>query len=1199
MRLTTLLLAALIAAPATAQQQTGGQRKKVYMVSDAHLDTQWNWDVQATIKNHLWNTITQNLYLLKTYPNYIFNFEGGVKYEWMKEYYPQEFAEVKKWVANGRWHLAGSSWDANETVICSPESWIRNILLGQSFYRQEFGKEGTDVFLPDCFGFGYDMPTLAAHCGLIGFSSQKLGWRTNAFYPDGRKYPFPVGLWRGIDGSSIMMVHGFNYSQHFDNQDLSRNAMLQSEMRESPIGVIYRYYGTGDIGGSPDVASVRAVEQGIRGDGPLQIISATSDQLYKDYLPYDKHPELPVADGEMTMDVHGNACYTSQAAMKLYNRQNEHLGDAAERASVMAEYWGAGRYPLSEMTDNWRRMIWNQFHDDVTGTCIPRAYEFAWNDELLSLGRFSANLTQAVRGMASRLNTTGSGTPVVLYNNESFPMRSVADVLLPQGAASGTVTNADGKAVLSQTVADRQGRRHLLFDASVPSVGLSVYHVKTAQKAQRQAPTAAKTLENSVYKLTVNAQGDVSSIIDKRQGGRELVAAGKAVGLVLFDDCQSYAWPAWEIGERTLDKTPRPIDGNVSVTLTEKGPLRQTLCVSKTYGKSAFKQYISLYEGSLADRIDVYNEVEWQELNALLKANFPLAVGNEKASYDLGLGHIERGNNRPQAFEVYAHEWTDLTDRSGAYGVTILNDSKYGWDKPNDNTLRLSLLYAPKAKGGYVYQERQDMGFHAFTYSIVGHAGALRAERAVEQATTLNSPLRTFVTSQHKGDQGRQLSFLSVDNGNVMVRALKKAENGDGYIIRVYENSGKQAQTAHIRFDARIVKAEEADGTEKVIGQAEADDHTLTVNIKPFSVKTFKVTLDNRPQRSMASQSLSLPFNLGCASPNGFRSAANFANGYAYAAELLPDSTLTVDGVPFVLGDKRAENGVSCGGQTISLPAGNRYNRLYLLAASRDGDRKAEFTVGKERRALTVCDYHEFYGQWAHEGQTEGWLKDAEVAYVGTHRHSSTADEPYEFTYMFKYAIDIPKGATSLVLPDDPNVVVFAATVTQEDAKQQLEPAAPLFRTGNKTDERQAGAADSRPNLLTGATVIARSGEVNDGERAENLIDGNVDTKWCDVNEAPNYVAFDLGKTVTVSSWEMINAGKESSSYITRSCLLQGRNSPTDDWTTLDMIDGNSQDVVRRGFKPTNVRYVRIYVTGPTQTIGTNATRIYELKLFP
>ena len=339
-----LLVASCFAASAVnAQQADGNKRVKAYMVADAHLDTQWNWDIQTTIKSYVWKTLTQNLYLLKTYPNYVFNFEGAVKYSWMKEYYPNEFEQMKQYVANGRWHLTGSGWDANETVIVSPESWLRNILIGQTFYRQEFGKEGTDVFLPDCFGFGYDLPTLAAHCGLIGFSSQKLGWRENPFYEGNKKYPYTIGLWQGIDGSRIMMTHGFSYGQRFKDEDLSANEKIQKEITESPLGMVYRYYGTGDTGGSPTIPSVRALEKGIKGNGPVEIISSTSDRLYKEFMPFDKHPELPVFDGELLMDVHGTGCYTSQAAMKLYNRQNEHLGDA---------YWMGGR-------KNEARFQWN------------------------------------------------------------------------------------------------------------------------------------------------------------------------------------------------------------------------------------------------------------------------------------------------------------------------------------------------------------------------------------------------------------------------------------------------------------------------------------------------------------------------------------------------------------------------------------------------------------------------------------------------------------------------------------------------------------------------------------------------------------------------------------------------------------------------------------------------------------------------
>ena len=207
----------LISPNMSLQAQSVSEKKaKAYMVADAHLDTQWNWDVQTTIKEYVWNTLSQNLLLLKRYPDYIFNFEGGVKYAWMKEFYPAEFAQLKEYVKEGRWHISGSSWDVNDVLVPSPESTIRNILLGQEYYRREFQTESTDIFLPDCFGFGWTLPTIASHCGLIGFSSQKLDWRVHPFY-NGSKHPFTIGLWKGIDGSSIMLSHGYGYGERWND----------------------------------------------------------------------------------------------------------------------------------------------------------------------------------------------------------------------------------------------------------------------------------------------------------------------------------------------------------------------------------------------------------------------------------------------------------------------------------------------------------------------------------------------------------------------------------------------------------------------------------------------------------------------------------------------------------------------------------------------------------------------------------------------------------------------------------------------------------------------------------------------------------------------------------------------------------------------------------------------------------------------
>lgn len=317
------------------------EKNKAYIVSNAHFDSQWNWDVQRSIAEYIPKTLNQNLMLLAKYPDYVFNFEGGIKYQWMKEYYPHQYELMKNYIAAGRWHITGSTWDATDPNIPSIESFTRNILYGQHFYRDEFGVEGTDIFLPDCFGFGWTLPTVAAHCGLIGFSTQKLMWRHRPFYGNS-KIPFEIGLWEGVDGSRIMAVmDAHNYTTKWRLEDLSESKSLKRMTDASPLKTVYHYYGTGDTGGAPTIESVRALEMGVHGDGPVEIVSATSDQLFKDYLPFASHPELPVWDGELLMDVHATGCYTSQAAMKLYNRTNELLADAAERSAVAADWLGA------------------------------------------------------------------------------------------------------------------------------------------------------------------------------------------------------------------------------------------------------------------------------------------------------------------------------------------------------------------------------------------------------------------------------------------------------------------------------------------------------------------------------------------------------------------------------------------------------------------------------------------------------------------------------------------------------------------------------------------------------------------------------------------------------------------------------------------------------------------------------------------
>ncbi|MDR2954819.1 MAG: discoidin domain-containing protein [Prevotella sp.] len=1175
---------------------------KAYIVSNAHFDTQWNWDVQRSINEYIPKTLNQNLFLLEKYPNYVFNFEGGIKYYWMKEYFPHQYELIKKYIKEGRWHVTGSTWDANDTNIPSPESFTRNILYGQHYYRDEFGVEGTDIFLPDCFGFGWTLPTIAAHSGLIGFSTQKLQWRSRPFYGNS-KIPFEIGLWEGVDGSRIMLIaDAHNYTTKWPDMDLSKNRNLIRIAERSPIKTVYHYYGTGDTGGAPTIESVRAVEKGLKGDGPVEIISATSDQMYKDYLPFDKHPELPIHNGELLMDVHATGCYTSQAALKLYNRKNELLADAAERAAVIADWFGAVKYPKATLTEAWKRVIWHQFHDDLPGTSIPRAYEFSWNDELISMKQFANVLTTSVGGTSRALNTQVSGTPLVIYNPIAQPVSDIVEVEVnfPKTTSKVAVYNENGKAVPSQLISSENGKTKLLVAASMPSAGYAVYDVRTSGGNVSSAlKVTDNTIENSVYKVTLNNNGDISSIIDKRND-KELVEQGKAIRLALFTENESFNWPAWEILKREMDKDPISITDDVKITIAERGTVRAALCVERKYGESTFKQYIRLNEGGQNDRIDLTTEIDWQTTNALLKAEFPLAVKNPKATYDLGIGAVERDNNTDIEYEVHAQQWADLTDVDGMYGVSIMNDCKYGWDKPNDNTLRLTLLHTPKTKGGYRYQDKQDMGHHLLTYSIMGHKGCYHDGKTVLKAEILNQPMKAFVTDKHAGTLGKSFSFVNIDNENIAIRAIKQAEKSDEYVIRLYETTGEREQSASLSFAGDIVSAKELNGVEDDKGNVAFSGNKLNVEIKPFSIKTIKVKLSS--PKAMLTEAVSTPidlkYNMKTATFNAFKNDANFdGRGRSFAAELLPEE-IDIKGINFKIASGDQVNGVKCQGDTINLPEG-QYNKIAFLVASTQEDIKETFLIDGKANETLIPAYSGFIGQWGHTGHTEAFLKAGDIAYVGTHRHTSSGnkDLAHEYTFMFYVSLDLPKGAKQVFLPKNPRVVVFAATAVN-DNNNNLYAATNLMNLGLPEKGLDESGFLNR-NLLVGKTVIAKSGEVGNRERAEFAIDDDYLTKWCDISDNhPKYITIDIGKAEDIKGWKVLHAGFESLDYITKEYSLQVKENESDEWKTVDAVSDNTADETERLIPtPQKARYVRLWITKPDQSEGSTA-RIYEFSVY-
>lgn len=983
-------------------------KSTLYLVATAHLDTQWNWTVQDTIREFIPNTFRTNIAFFKKYPNYKFTFEGAIHYMWFKEYYPEEWAEVQKYVAEDRWRLAGSWINAVDTNMPSPESLFRQTLYAQRFFRQEFKKQPRDIFLPDCFGFAFSLPSVAAHSGLQSFSTQKLTW--------GRPIPFPIGRWKGVDGSEIVAeLNPGDYVTRITeditstatNGNRNPNAKPYWTSDPTPVGngqsLAFKYFGTGDVGGGPTEESVQFVEKALASQNPaLEVRNTSPDQLVKDLTPAQR-AALPEYNGELILKTHGTGCYTSQAAMKAFNRQNELLADNAERAAVAAEYVGGLAYPADRLREAWVRFLWHQFHDNLTGTCIPQAYQFSWNDEIASLNQFAGVLTSSASAVSSLMDTQGAGIPLVVYNPLSSPRRDVVDATVRLGGPAAAIRVVDastGRVVPSQVAGTSAAGTRILFVADAPSVGFKVFHVTGGgaggeAKASPYVPSlrvTANTLENNRLKVRIDDNGDIASIYDK-EAKRELL---KAPVMLELRDNPSPSWPAWEVLYNTVQGPAREYVANPVTRIVERGPARVAIEVTRRAAGSTFVQTIRVSEGG--DRVDVENLVDWRSPNSLLKASFPLATANTTATYDLGLGTIERTNNEPDKYEVPAQKWADITDRSGAFGVGILNDSKYGWDKPTDDTLRLTLIHTPKPRTSYTYQRSNDLGRHRFTFSIAGHAGDWRRGRLPLRAAQVNQPLVAFQADAHAGTLGSSFSMLTVDDtgGQVAAVALKKAEDSDEIIVRLQERYGLPAR-ATIRFAGRILGAREVNGAEEPIapialpaGRGNAAPQpaaSLSIDLKPYQPRAIAVRLTTpvagasadlvpqgrgnlpappalvAPQRAEAP--LALPFNLDGISSDARRDDGDFdGRRRTLAAELLPQK-LTLNGVNFDLGSHApgANNVLIPAGERIALP-GAQFDRVYVLAAAVGGDTPATFGAGTTTRHVVVREWQGPVGQW-------------------------------------------------------------------------------------------------------------------------------------------------------------------------------------------------------------------------------------------
>ena len=1178
--LPTLVLGIALAAQAqTSKAPDIEKQPTLYVVPYAHLDTQWRWEFPQTISEYLLKTLKVNFYYIDKYPHYVINWTGANRYRLMKEYYPADYERMKGYIAKDNWFPAGSSVEEGDVNLPSAESIIRQILYGNTYYRKEFGKASNEYMLPDCFGFPASLPTILAHSGIKGFSTQKLssdwqpapivgGPKSPEQTPQG--IPFNVGVWEGTDGQSVIAalnpleyVGGIRYDlskappppppgsapvKVFGKGGGTTNWVSRIALDGKLTGVYadYHYIGTGDIGGAADEESIKFLEalvtkgtmtlppltnaasvshtaadppEDLRddpirvGNGPVRVLSTAANQMFADIKP-DMTSKMPRYKGDLELINHSAGSLTSEAYHKRWNRENEILADGAEKASVAAAWMGGRTYPQQRLNDAWTLVMSGQFHDVAAGTATPRAYEFAQNDDVIALNQFADVLMDATQSVASALDTQTSGIPVVVYNSLNIPREDVvaAQVHFPGGMPKAVqVLDPDGRDVSSQI---EDGK--VVFVARVPSVGYSVYEVRRAPEPHpsTQLKVTQSTLENARYRVTLNAAGDVGSIFDKSVN-KELLSA--PMRLAISNDAPRQ-WPAWNMDFDQEQAPPRAyVSGPAKVRIVENGPARVAIEVSRETEGSRFVQTVRLAAGEAGNRVEFSDVVDWRTLSANLKAVFPLTATNPIATYNWEVGTVQRPTAFDRQFEVASHHWIDLTDKSGSYGVTILTGPKNGSDKRTDDTLRLTLIRTPGKPepgpgGNYPDQLNQDWGHHEILYGLAGHADDWRQGQTDWQGYRLSTPLVAFTTDRHPGALGRSFSLVRINNPRVRILALKKAETSDEVILRMVELDGSAIPSVRVQFAGPIVSAREVNGQELPLGPATIVNGALETSFTAYQPRAFAVRLGTPPAslHAVVSKPVALTYDLAAASNDDSKSVGGFdRQGNALPAEMLP-AKLSFNGIEFQLAKAATgkPDAVVALGQTIQLPPGD-FNRIYLLAASASGDQKAVFAAGGRSAQLTIQNWGGFIGQWDtrlwkpapdsvmvgdpphsvplrkdwavsanhaawsdptyagspwwsprypedYIGLAPGYIKPATLAWYASHHHTPDGlNEPYQYSYLFAYAMELPSHATTLVLPKNDSIRILAVSVAHEDPP--VSPAQPLYDTLTCTGTREKG----------------------------------------------------------------------------------------------------------------------------------------------
>jgi alpha-mannosidase len=808
----------------------------VRAVANSHIDMAWLWPWTETVEV-VRNTFGTVLQLMRQYPGFIYAQSAAQDYFWMEEKYPDLFKEIQQRVKEGRWEIVGGMWVEPDLNMPSGESLVRQLLVGTRYFRQKFGVEVRIGWNPDSFGYNWQLPQIYKRSGLDYFITQKMSWN------DTTKFPYKLFWWESPDGSRVLTYFPHDYVNDIDPVRISQD--VAEYVPKTGLPEILHLYGIGDHGGGPTRTMLDSASRWQnRPNSFPKLTFGTAQSFFDDVEKNAAHLEIPVWNNELYLQYH-RGVLTTQSETKKRIRQSEELLLNAEKFSSLAMLDGQP-YPQQELENDWKKVLFDQFHDIMPGSGIAINYVDAARD--LGVVGLSGNkiLSGALKTLAARVSTEGEGVPVVLFNPLSWTRTDVTEAeaqfpssLVPQAGVE--VRDSDGT-VLPSSVISRDDITHTVkirfLAKSVPAMGYAVFHLVPVAPATSPGTTlkaAAEGMENEFVRLKVDSKtGCIASLLNKHDG-HEALAPGACGNLLQTFVDKPKEYDAWNI-DANFEDQKWDLKEAEEVKLIENTPVRAVIRVRKKFQNSTFVQDICLYPG--VPRVDVNMQADWHEKHILLKVAFPVSVQSNYATYEIPYGNIQRPTTRntPEEkamFEVPALRWGDLSDTS--HGFSLLNASKYGYDAKG-NVIRLSLLRSPAWPDAHA-----DEGLHEFTYALYPHAGDWKAAETERRGFELNFPLIPVTTQPHQGALPASQSLVQIEPGNVILTAVKKAEDSHALVFRFFEFEGRTSDV-RLHFPEAATQAAQANLMEKHDAPLSLKDggKETSLTIHPYEIVTVK-----------------------------------------------------------------------------------------------------------------------------------------------------------------------------------------------------------------------------------------------------------------------------------------------------------------------------------------------------------------------